>query len=74
MKGRIGILGAGISGIGAALLAKAKGYDVWVSDLGEIKEDRKHTLREHHIPFEEKGHQIEKLLTCEVIVRVRVFE
>lgn len=69
MKGRIGILGAGISGIGAALLAKAKGYEVWVSDLGEIKEDRKHTLREHHIPFEEKGHHLETLLTCEVIVK-----
>jgi UDP-N-acetylmuramoylalanine--D-glutamate ligase len=69
MQMRVGILGAGISGIGAALLAKSRGYDVWVSDDNEIKEDRKQTLREHQIPFEEKGHHIEKLLTCDVIVK-----
>ena len=69
MAMRVGILGAGISGIGAALLAKAKGYEVWVSDDNEIKEERKKTLREHQIPFEEKGHHIEKLLACDVIVK-----
>jgi len=69
MYTRVGILGAGISGIGAALLTKSRGYEVWVSDDNSIKEDRKETLREHHIPFEEKGHQIEKLLTCDVIVK-----
>ena len=69
MAKRVGILGAGISGIGAALLAKAKGYEVWVSDDNEIKEERKKTLREHQVPFEEKGHHIEKLLACDVIVK-----
>lgn len=69
MGGPIGILGAGISGMGAALLAKAKGYAVWVTDTGEIAEERKHTLREHHIPFEEKGHSLDKLLACEVVVK-----
>ena len=66
---RVGILGAGISGLGAALLAKSRGYEVWVTDDNEIKEERKQTLREYQIPFEEKGHQIEKLLTCDVIVK-----
>ncbi len=69
MEMRVGILGAGISGMGAALLAKSRGYDVWVSDDSEIIDDRKQTLIEQHIPFEEKGHHIEKLLTCDVIVK-----
>jgi UDP-N-acetylmuramoylalanine--D-glutamate ligase len=69
MPQRVGIIGAGISGIGAALLAKARGYDVWVSDSGEIKEDRKQTLREHSIPFEEKGHQLDRLLNCDVVIK-----
>jgi UDP-N-acetylmuramoylalanine--D-glutamate ligase len=69
MYTRVGILGAGISGIGAALLAKSRGYEVWVSDDNLIKEERKESLREHHIPFEEKGHNLEKLLTCDVIVK-----
>ncbi len=38
---KVGVLGAGISGIGAALLAKSRGYDVWVSDGMEIKAERK---------------------------------
>ncbi|HEX5112154.1 MAG TPA: UDP-N-acetylmuramoyl-L-alanine--D-glutamate ligase [Saprospiraceae bacterium] len=66
---RVGILGAGISGLGAALLAKSRGYEVWVTDDNEIKEERKQALLEHQIPFEEKGHHIEKLLTCDVIVK-----
>lgn len=69
MAMRVGVLGAGISGIGAALLAKSKGYEVWVSDDNAIKEDRKQTLNEHQIPFEEKGHHIETLLKCDVIVK-----
>ena len=69
MSMRVGILGAGISGIGAALLAKSRGYDVWVSDDNEIKEERKRTLTEHQVPFEERGHHLEKLLSCDVIVK-----
>ena len=44
MRKRIVILGAGESGVGAALLAKQKGYDVFVSDGGVIKEDYKAEL------------------------------
>lgn len=69
MYARVGILGAGISGIGAALLAKAKGHEVWVSDGSEIKLDNKEILNKHQIPFEEKGHNIEKLLRCDIIVK-----
>ena len=44
MEGKIVILGAGESGTGAAILAKAKGYDVFVSDFGTIKDQYKTEL------------------------------
>ena len=56
MNKRIVILGSGESGVGAALLAKAKGYDVFVSDKGEIKEKYKNELIENQIAFEEGKH------------------
>jgi UDP-N-acetylmuramoylalanine--D-glutamate ligase len=46
------ILGAGESGVGAALLAKQKGYDVFVSDGGSIKEVYKNALQQSSIVFE----------------------
>jgi UDP-N-acetylmuramoylalanine--D-glutamate ligase len=66
---KVGVLGAGISGIGAARLAQSRGYEVWVSDSGRIKDERKQLLSEHQIPFEEAGHNLEKLLACDVIVK-----
>src|SRR5689334_22978206 len=66
---KVGILGAGISGIGAALLAKARNHEVWVSDGMEIPAERKKILAEHHILFEEKGHNIEKLADCDLIIK-----
>ena len=66
---KVAILGAGISGIGAALLAKSRGHEVWVSDGMEIKEERKEILKQHHIPFEEKGHHFETLTACDIIVK-----
>ena len=49
MSERVVILGAGESGTGAALLAKAKGYDVFVSDQGQIKEKYKAELTKENI-------------------------
>ena len=54
MKKRLVILGAGESGVGAALLAKQQGYDVFVSDGGPIKENYRTELEENGIVFEEK--------------------
>ena len=65
----VGILGGGISGLGAALLAKAKGHEVFVSDAGEIAAERKKILEENKIPFEEKGHSLDKLVKCDTIVK-----
>lgn len=66
---KIVILGAGESGIGAALLAKANGYDVFVSDFGKIKPTFKLELIENEIRFEEKGHTLDEILSAELIVK-----
>ncbi|MEO8719609.1 MAG: UDP-N-acetylmuramoyl-L-alanine--D-glutamate ligase [Ginsengibacter sp.] len=69
MKERIVILGAGESGIGAALLAKQKGYDVFVSDEGSIKLNCKNELVSNGIDFEEGLNSKEKILNASVIVK-----
>ncbi|MDQ3016309.1 MAG: UDP-N-acetylmuramoyl-L-alanine--D-glutamate ligase [Bacteroidota bacterium] len=66
---KVAILGAGISGIGAAILAKERKHDVLVSDGGEIADERKNILNKYQIPFEEKGHTLEKLVACDIIVK-----
>ncbi len=69
MNRKVGVLGGGISGVGAALLAKAKGNTVWLSDAGEIKKVHKETLQTYSIPFEESGHDFERLVDCDIIVK-----
>ena len=69
MKERIVILGAGESGTGAALLAKAKGYDVFVSDAGTIKDKYKSDLGGRDIPFEEGKHTEERILDARIIIK-----
>ena len=63
------VLGAGESGVGAALLAKQKGYNVFVSDGSRISEKHKHELNENSIPFEENGHSEEKVLSAQEIIK-----
>jgi UDP-N-acetylmuramoylalanine--D-glutamate ligase len=65
----ISILGAGESGTGTALLAKAKGFTVFVSDQGEIHERYKAVLNEHAIDFEEGKHSDDKILNSDVVVK-----
>jgi len=65
----IAILGAGESGVGAALLAKAKGLEVLVSDMGTIKPTYKEQLQKEGIPFEEGTHSFEKILTATEIIK-----
>jgi len=69
MKEKIVILGAGESGTGAALLAKAKGFDVFVSDAGEVKDRYKNDLNSNHIPFEEGSHADEKILDAKLLIK-----
>jgi UDP-N-acetylmuramoylalanine--D-glutamate ligase len=66
---QIAILGAGESGLGAALLAKREGYGVWVSDSGIISPERKNALQDAGIGFEEGGHDEEKVLSSDLIIK-----
>ncbi len=66
---RLIILGAGESGIGAALLGRQQGYDVFVSDHGSIKENFKQELETRGIAFEEGGHTVEKVLSADIIIK-----
>jgi UDP-N-acetylmuramoylalanine--D-glutamate ligase len=67
-KGRIAILGAGESGVGAAMLAQKQGFDVFVSDFGKIPSQYKEKLQELNIAFEESQHtEVELLKAVEVI-------
>lgn len=63
------ILGAGESGVGAALLGKQKGYHVFVSDGGAIKNNYKQELIDNGIDFEEGQHTAEKILSADEIMK-----
>lgn len=62
------ILGAGESGVGAAILAARKGYHVWVSDAGKIKDKYKNALLSSEIPFEEGSHTESKILDADEVI------
>ncbi|MBP5361285.1 MAG: UDP-N-acetylmuramoyl-L-alanine--D-glutamate ligase [Bacteroidaceae bacterium] len=68
-KKRLVILGGGESGAGTALLAQAKGYDVFVSDFGNIKEQYKDMLRLHSIAFEDGGHSEALVLNADEVMK-----
>ena len=63
------ILGGAESGVGAAVLAKVKGYDVFLSDNGTIKDDYLKTLKEWDIPFEQGGHTESLVLNADEVVK-----
>ena len=63
------ILGAGESGAGAAVLAKAKGFDVFVSDKSSIKPKYKEMLDNHGIRWEEGQHTEADILSADEIVK-----
>jgi UDP-N-acetylmuramoylalanine--D-glutamate ligase len=68
-KGFLVVLGSGESGIGSAILAKQKGYDVFVSDGGTIKEKYKAELVSAGIDFEEGGHTESKILNATEVMK-----
>ena len=69
MAERVVILGGGESGTGAALLAKAKGYDVFVSDQGTLKDKYRDEIMNAGIPFEEGKHTSEQILNANIIIK-----
>lgn len=66
---RIVILGAGESGAGAAVLAKVKGFDTFVSDMSTIKNKYKEQLDAYDIPWEEGKHSEELILNADEVVK-----
>ncbi len=69
MGKRFVILGGGESGVGAALLAKKRGYDVFVSDGSSLKDDYRNELRNAAIDFEEGQHTESKILTADEVMK-----
>lgn len=68
-KGNIVVLGAGESGVGAAILAQKEGMNVFVSDMGNIADRYKTELEKRNIPFEEGHHTEAKILKAKTIVK-----
>ena len=69
MPEKLIILGGGESGVGAALLGRQQGYDVFVSDGGKLKEVYKVELQKAGIDFEEGGHTMEKVLSADEVMK-----
>lgn len=66
---KVVILGSGESGTGAAILAKAKGFAVFVSDQGTIKDTYRDDLIRHKIDFEEGAHSEDKILDAQLVIK-----
>lgn len=69
MNGRIVILGGGESGTGAAILAKKQGYEVFLSDKGEIKEQYRSLLDTHTIAWEQNAHTEAEILRATEVIK-----
>ena len=65
----LAVLGGGESGVGAALLGIKKGYEVLVSDKGEIGQAQREVLSNNEIEWESGGHSVERLLNAELVVK-----
>ena len=68
-KMKLAILGAAESGVGTAILAQKQGYEVFVSDMGTIKDKYKARLDEHSIDWEEGHHTEDVRLSAEYVVK-----
>lgn len=68
-SGLLAVLGAGESGVGAAILGKDKGFDVFVSDKGAISDRYKVTLQQEGIAFEEQLHSEDKIMQAALVVK-----
>jgi len=69
MRKKIVILGAGESGAGSAVLALKQGFEVFVSDMGTIKDKYREILSSQEIPFEEGKHTLELILNSDEVIK-----
>ena len=65
----IAVLGGGISGYGSAILAKKQGFDVLLSDMGQISPIYRSRLDEWGVEYEEGGHSVERILTASEVIK-----
>ena len=65
----VAILGGGEAGVASALLAKWHGSEVFISDHGEIQAHYRSELQSNNIPFEENGHDLERLSKADVVIK-----
>ena len=66
---KIVVLGAGESGVGAALLAKSKGYGVFLSDNGRIQDNYQQELEHNKIDYEQQRHSVERILNADLVIK-----
>ena len=69
MNKSVVVLGSGISGLGAAILAKKKGFEVFISDRGNITDKNKNILLNNDIAWEEGQHTLEKILNANEVIK-----
>lgn len=69
MNKNIVVLGGGESGVGAAVLAKTKGFDVFLSDSGIIRPEAKTLLDQYHIEYEDGSHTISRIMKADIVVK-----
>ena len=65
----IAVLGGGISGYGSAILAKKQGFDVLLSDMGQVAPRYRERLDEWGVEYEEGGHSVERILTASEVIK-----
>ena len=63
------VLGGGESGVGAALLGRHLGYEVFLSDKGKLAESYRDELITHRIAFEEGQHSMDRIFAAELVVK-----
>ena len=68
MKKKIVVLGGGISGLGAALLAKKKGFTVFLSDNSKLTATTVQILKQHNIKYEECKHTFSSIISADEII------
>ena len=68
-KQRLVVLGGGESGVGTAILGKLKGFEVFVSDKGQIKEPFKNVLKHHEIEWEQEKHDVDRIMTADLVMK-----
>ncbi|WP_374754353.1 UDP-N-acetylmuramoyl-L-alanine--D-glutamate ligase [Dyadobacter crusticola] len=69
MQEKVVVLGGGESGVGAAILAKSKGFDVFLSDKGKLQDKYSQVLLQENIAFEHEKHTTENILNAQLVVK-----